>query len=141
MSAKRIIFSTIIIWIVVTLIRALTCGWLFVWVYQIPPNIWIEPIEMVKAERFIGSNILGLVNAFVFVIVYTIIYKGIPYKGVRKGVVYGLILWLVNSFSGIASMPFYMTIASTVVVYWIAQTLVINIIIGAIVGAICKKTE
>ncbi len=141
MSAKRIIFATIIIWIVVTFIRALTCGWLFVWVYQIPPDIWIEPIEMVKADRLIGSNVLGIINAFIFVMVYSIIYKGIPYKGVRKGIIYGLLLWLVNSFTIFASMPFYMNISATVVIYWIIQSLVINVIIGAIIGAICKKHE
>jgi hypothetical protein len=40
--------------------------------------------------------------------------------------------------SGIASMPFYLTIATTVVVYWIIQALALNLINGAIVGAIYK---
>jgi hypothetical protein len=41
---------------------------------------------------------------------------------------YGILVWLVGALTGIASMPFYMTIATTVVVYWILQALVLGLI-------------
>lgn len=50
--------------------------------------------------------------------------------------IYGILVWLVGALTGLASMPFYMTIATTVIVYWIIQALVLNLINGAIVGAI-----
>jgi hypothetical protein len=52
---------------------------------------------------------------------------------------YGILVWLVGALTGIASMPFYMTIATTVVVYWILQALVLGLINGAIVGVIYKE--
>ena len=38
-------------------------------------------------------------------------------------------------------MGFFMTIATTVIVYWIIQALIINLIDGAIVGSIYKEKE
>ena len=52
---------------------------------------------------------------------------------------FGFFVWLVGAFSGLASMPFFMTIAVTVVIYWIIQALVFNLINGAIVGMIYKE--
>ena len=57
----------------------------------------------------------------------------------KKGMIYGILVWLVGALTGIASMPFYMTIATTVVVYWILQALVLGLINGAIVGVIYKE--
>jgi hypothetical protein len=71
--------------------------------------------------------------------VYALLYKGIPGEGAKKGITYGILVWLVGALTGIASMAFYMTIATTVVVYWILQALVLSIINGAIVGVIYKE--
>jgi hypothetical protein len=60
-------------------------------------------------------------------------------EGVKKGMTYGILVWLVGALTGIASMPFYMTIATTVVVYWLLQALVLGLINGAIVGVIYKE--
>jgi hypothetical protein len=38
-------------------------------------------------------------------------------------------------------MPFYMTIATTVVIYWIIGALFLSVINGAIVGAIYKEQK
>lgn len=48
-------------------------------------------------------------------------------------------MWLIGTLTEIASMPFYMTITTVVVVYWIIQTLVLNLISGTIVGIIYKE--
>ena len=48
---------------------------------------------------------------------------------------------MVGPLIGIASMAFFMTIATTVIVYWIIQAFVTNIINGAIVGSIYKEKE
>ena len=51
----------------------------------------------------------------------------------------GLIVWLLGALSVIASMPFYLAIATIVVLYWLIQALVLNVINGAILGAIYKE--
>jgi len=68
-----------------------------------------------------------------------VLNKGIPGEGAKKKMTYGILVWLVGALTGIASMAFYMTIATTVVVYWILQALVLGLINGAIVGVIYKE--
>jgi hypothetical protein len=73
------------------------------------------------------------------VIVFAALYKGLPLKGVKKGLMYGFIIWLVGTFSGMVTLPFYMTIAWTVVIYWLINGLVIHLIFGALVGWLYKE--
>ncbi len=138
MNIKKLAWATILTWIVSTAIIWLTCGWLFTWVYEIPPTIWLSAEEMMSTSNMLGSNIVSLIGCLVFVCVFTILYKGIPGKGIKKGLYYGLLVWLVGAAVGMATMPFYMTISTTVIIYWILQALVINLVKGAIVAKIFK---
>ena len=137
MNTKRILLATFVIWVVSAVFGFLTCGWLFNWVYTLPPNIWKTPEVM--ATNLIWMNLLGILTAVIFVTLFAFLYKGIPGKGVKKGITYGFIVWLVGGLSGMITMPFYMTIATTVVIYWIINALVISLINGAIVGVIYKE--
>jgi hypothetical protein len=139
MNTKRILIAAIVVWIVSAVFGWLTCGWLFNWVYTLPPNIWKDPAMMMSSANMIAMYGISLVVAVIFVSIYAVLYKGIPGKGVNKGLVYGLIIWLVAALSGLVNLPFFMTIATTVVVYWIIQALIMNLINGAIVGAIYKE--
>lgn len=139
MNWKRFILSAILIWIVGSVMAMLTCGWLFNWVYEIPPRIWVDPETIMSTPNMVGSYAGGLIISILFVLVYAVLYKGIPGKGVKKGLMYGFLVWLVGAVSGLLTSPFYMTISVIVVVYWIAQALVVNLINGAIIGAIYKK--
>lgn len=141
MNTKKILISGVVIWVISTIFGLLTCGWLFSWVYTLPPNIWKDPVEMMSTGNIIGGNLTGLFRAIIFALVYALLYKGIPGESVKKGMMYGILVWLVGALAGMASMPFYMTIATTVVVYWIIQALVLNLISGAIVGVIYKEND
>ncbi len=93
---------------------------------------------MMATGNMIGMYTLSLIMSLFFVLVYEIFYKGIPgKKGVKKGMTYGFLISMVSAI-GMATMPFYMTIAWTVVIYWVIQAIVFNVIKGAIVGAIYK---
>lgn len=138
MNYSRILIAGIVIWIVSTIYIFLTCGWLFTWVYQIPPIIWLTPEAMMSTENLVGSLGTGLLSAFIFTLIYAILYKGLPYSGIKKGLIYGLLLWLITIGMGIIGMPFYMTIAWTVVIYWTINFLVGNLLLGLLVGAIYK---
>jgi len=140
LNTKRIFISGIVAWIAGTVLIWLSCGWLFGWVYKIAPTtLWKTSAEMMTAGNMIGSNVVGIVAGVLFALVFAFLYKGIPYRGVKKGLVFGFLMWLVGVLVGMASMPFYMNIATTVVVYWIIQALVIMLVKGAIVGAIYKR--
>jgi len=142
MNAKRVVIAGVVIWIVSSIFFFLTCGWLFSWVYKLPPNIWRDFTAIpATALNLIGPHAIGLIRALLFVLVFAILYKGIPGKGVFKGMIYGVLVWLVGALTGMASMPFYMTISTTVVIYWIIQQLVLGVINGAIVGVIYKEKK
>ena len=136
-DCKKILLAAIAIWIATNILGFVTCGWLFNWVYQIPPNIW-KTAEQVTGNM-IWAVLLGLVPAILFTVVFVILYKGIPGKGIKKGINYGILVWLVSAFGGLMAMPFYMTISVTVIIYWIIQGLVVNIVNGMIVAAIYKE--
>ena len=141
MDIKKILTTGVVIWIVNSALGWLSCGYLFNWVYEIPPNIWLDESIITSTNNIIGASIIGIISAMIFVFVYAVFYKGIPGRGIKKGVTYGILIWMVAALSGMASMPFYMTIATTVVVYWIALALVMNIINGIILGKMyrCKR--
>ncbi len=142
MNAKRIVIAGVVVWIVDSIFFILTCGWLFKWVYKLPPNIWRDWATMqASALNLIGPHVIGIIRALLFALVFAILYKGIPGKGVTKGMIYGVLVWIVGALTGMASMPFYMTIATGVVIYWIIQQLVLGVINGAIVGAIYKEQK
>ncbi len=139
MKVKRLIIASIVIWIVSAAWGFLTCGWLFNWVYQIPPMIWRSNEAITSGSTMALSLIFGLLIAFIFVLIYAILYDGIPAIDLGKGLLYGFLLWLVAPLSGMITMPLYMTIAWTVIIYWILNALVILLINGAIVAAIYKE--
>ncbi len=133
-NLKKILYASLVVWVVSGVYGWLTCGWLFSKVYTLPPNIWKPVAEIMTPANQIGALIVGLVAAFVFVSLYAVLWKGIPGKKIRKGIDYGVLVWLLGVMWGLASMPFYMTINVLVVVYWIFTSLISFIILGAIVG-------
>jgi len=135
----KLFLAAFVIWITGTVFAMLTCGWLFNWVYAIPPVIAKSFEAMFTPGNMVASYILGFLTSVIFVLVYAWLHKALPGKGVKKGIYYGLIVWLVGAFSGMVSMPFYMNIATALVIYWILQALVLNIIIGIIAAAIYKE--
>lgn len=140
MKTKKIIGASILIWIISALIGWITCGWLFSWIYSLPPtSLWKGPELMMTAGNMAGMYLIGLVAAFIFTLVFVALFKGLPYKGAKKGATYGFLIWAVGALVGMATMPFYMNIATAVVIYWIVVALVTNVINGALVGAIIKK--
>lgn len=139
MNFKRIIFASIVIWIIGSILIILTCGNFFSWVYKLPPNIWLPPEVFQKPVNMAMSNLIGLLKAFSFSLVYAIIYKGIPGEKTAKGIYYGILIWLVSALTGLVGMPFYMSISPVVVIYWIIQALVFNIIFGIILSIIYKE--
>lgn len=138
MHYNRLLLATLAVWVFGSLWVVATCGWLFNWVYEIPPIIWKSPAEIMMTSNIVGSYLAGILAAFLFVLVYALFYKCTPRKGVKKGLWYGFVVWLVGPLSGVITMPFYMTISTVVIGYWIINMFVSHLVMGALVGAIYK---
>ncbi|HIE44474.1 MAG TPA: hypothetical protein EYP78_06755 [Candidatus Omnitrophica bacterium] len=88
MKIGKVVVAGVVVGILQSIWGWLTCGWLFNWVYTLEPaTIWKSPEEM----PFVLMNITNLVFAFLLALVYALVYKGIPGKGVVKGLWFGLI--------------------------------------------------
>jgi len=67
MNIKKILISGVLIWIINTIIRFITCGWLFSWVYKLQPtNIWVDQETMMSGTTMLWANLFSLVAAMIF---------------------------------------------------------------------------
>lgn len=134
MKTKNLILAIIAVAVFNIIIGMLTCGGAFGWVYKLEPtNVW-KPMESVSPLLMFGGMILVDV---IFVSVYALIKNGIPGRNkVEKGLLYGLIIWIVGLIPGMISTYTYMTVATTVVIYWTIWGLIVNPIKGLIAASI-----
>lgn len=136
MNLKNVIVAGVAAEVVKFVFVMLTCGWLFMWVYSLAPtNVW-KPWAM---EGLILMAAGGLVLNILLAYVYALFYKGIPGKGLMKGIWYGFGVWLVGTLPGMFAIYTLMTVANVVVIYWTVQWLVGNMLLGAVIAAIYKE--
>ena len=134
MNVKKIILAILLVGIFNIIVGMLTCGGAFTWVYKLEPtNVW-RPIASVSFPLMILS--IFAVDAL-FVFIYALINKGIPGQNrFVKGLIYGLIVCLVGLVPGMISTYLYMTVATTVVIYWTIWGFIASPIKGLITAAI-----
>nr|VFJ94950.1 MAG: hypothetical protein BECKLFY1418B_GA0070995_10649 [Candidatus Kentron sp. LFY] len=138
MNYKRLAMATLIIFVLAQIWGFLTCGWLFNWVYEIEPtSVWIKVEQM----SWPLGILWGLIFSLTFVFVYAVLYHGVPGDGIKKGICFGLLIWLVGAFPGLGSMSLYTVIAPQVIIYWIISALIQLSWQGAIVAWIYKPNS
>jgi len=119
MKYWRILIAAVAVTVFSTVVAGITCGWLFKWVYEIEPtNIWRQ-MDAPPPIYYILAVVMNIVLAFV----YALLAKGIPGK---NKLIKGLML----------ANYVFMTIALTVVIYWIILGLVFTPLMGLIIAAI-----
>lgn len=139
MNIKRVLIAGIAVTIVGAIFSMLTCGWLFNWVYLLEPtNVW-KPMEDLGGMWYLWVNLGGLFIGIIFALVYALLYKGIPKTGVRKGICYGFLVWLIGTVPGMFATYMFMAVATTVVIYWTVSGLVQYLLLGAVIGLIYKE--
>ena len=134
MKIKKMILAVLVVAVFNVLVGMLTCGGVFSWVYKLEPvNVW-RTMEHVSFPFMIAG--IFFVD-LLFVLVYALINKGIPGKNrYLKGLLYGLLVCLVGLIPGMISTYTYMTVATTVVVYWTIWGLIVSPLKGLITSTI-----
>lgn len=134
MNIKKMILAIIVVAVFNFIIGMLTCGSTFNWVYKLEPtNVW-KPMTSISFPLMI-AGILFVDTLFVFV--YTLINKGLPGQNrFTKGLLYGLLVVLIGLIPGMVMTYTYMTVATTVVVYWTIWGLIVSPLKGLITAAI-----
>lgn len=88
----------------------------------------------------IGMPLADIFTGLMVALAYAILYKGIPCTGIRKGLIFGLILWLITRFAGelffyvMSPIPFMLVIAG-----WL-HGLIAGAIGGIAIAAIYGKS-
>jgi hypothetical protein len=134
MKIGKILIAALVLSVFGMIFGALTCGWLFNWVYKLEPtNVW-KPMDGPPGLAFqIGGFLLNMILA----VVYALLRKGIPGKNKSaKGIVFGLCVWAVGMLPGMFSTYFFMTVATGTVVYWTLMGLIQLPLKGLIIASI-----
>ncbi|MFH1541061.1 MAG: hypothetical protein ABID79_04315 [Elusimicrobiota bacterium] len=138
MKIGKVVLAGTVVGILNSIWGWLTCGWLFNWVYLLEPIfIWKQPNEM----PFALMGVTGIVFAILLALVYMIIYKGLPGKGIVKGLWFGLFVWLVGGLPGVFSLGMCTVMAWGVIIYWIIGGLVVCLWQGLVIAAIYGDGE
>ncbi|MBU0533924.1 MAG: hypothetical protein KJ887_03895 [Candidatus Omnitrophica bacterium] len=135
MKIGKIVIAGVVVTVFNAIVGMLTCGGIFSWVYKLEPiNIWKPMGSSGPGAMFmIGSLILSIVLSFV----YTLINKGIPGGNkFTKGIVFGLCVWAVGMLPGMFATYAFMTVSTTVVIYWTILGLIKTPLEGMIIATI-----
>jgi hypothetical protein len=133
----RIVLAGLAVTVVEAVSGALLCGHLFNWVYHLEPtNVW-RPMEGAPpAWLYLGELVLGILLAAM----YAMVCKGIPGSNrLVRGLLFGLMVWVVGMLPGMFATYAFMTVATTVVIYWTITALIMLPIQGLIIAAIYGK--
>ncbi|UCB57756.1 MAG: hypothetical protein JSV30_04030 [Candidatus Omnitrophota bacterium] len=136
MKFGKVLLAGIVVGIINPIWGFITCGKLFNWVYLLEPTfVWKLP-EQISYTVF---SISGIIFAILLALVYALLYKGIPGGNlIKKGLWFGLCVWLVGCLPGCTSFLFFSVIAPTVIYYWIISGLVVALWQGVVIAVIYK---
>ncbi len=115
----------------------LVYGVLFMQYVNEVQHIW-RPME--SSFMRIGMPLVDILSGLTVAFAFAILFKGIPGSGIKKGINFGLILWLITRFAGelffyvMSPVPFIIVVAG-----WI-HGLFVAVLGGAAVAAIYGKS-
>ena len=90
-------------------------------------------------EFYYYSLTFAFITGLLFTGVYTVVAKGIPGKTlVKKGLIYGLLIWLVGGITGYLAMILLINLPVDLIAYWAVTGLIINLLGGVAIAKIAK---
>jgi len=118
----------------------ITCQGFFHWLYATGPE-GLYRTSMVNQEIswLITAGSFGFLFAGVFVAGYALMYNVLPAKGLGKGLIYGLLIWLIGFIFPVLRIYLSVNLPVAIVIYWILNALLGYLLMGAITGMVYKK--
>jgi len=116
----------------------------FNWIFFLEPqDVWKwKPGQAIMSMPmgWLVFLLLGnLVLAIIVALVYAILYRGIPGRGIQKGLTFGFLGWLIGVLVPMFSMYILLKIAGGTIVYFTLQGLVEYLVYGIIISAIYRE--
>ncbi len=141
MQYGRLFLSALVVALFSFFFGWLTCGWLFTWVYSFPPAGIIRDMANASSAFWVVLNL----GNFVTGIIYTFIYSKIGYVigggALRKGLMYGVLIWFVSLIPGMFYMYMTTNIGWQLSVYWLVRGMVELLVIGCLIAWIYPLEE
>ena len=91
-------------------------------------------------EFFSASIGFGFIRAILFVAIYLMLGSNIQMKPAKRGLAFGILIFLVATVSYSLSMFLLLSLPSGIIVIWALENLAIYAIAGALIGRILSKS-
>ena len=139
MKVSKIIVAGILVTVFNAILGGLTCGYMFSWIYRVPPVCAWKPMTGPPGMSFyIGSLLVSILLAAV----YAVINKGIPGKSlVAKGLNYGFYVWAVGLLPGMFFTNAFMQVSCAIVIYMTVMGLLRLAVNGLIISLVLRTSE
>lgn len=95
----------------------------------------------IVGASFATSIAINFTNIAIFVLEYAILYRAIPKEGIRKGIIFGIFVWIIGVVIPLSRVYLTANITVPVFIYWMGLDLVSYLLMGAVTGAIYKTSE
>lgn len=141
MNLKKIILAGVVINILSFLIGG-GSYFLFGRIFELEPtSIWkwtpTQGFNM-PAQWWLILFLLNIVLAVIFAFVFALIEKGLPGKGIQKGLGFGIIVWIVGPIPSLITMYLMMNIATGALIYFALQSLFEWLVYGMVISLVYK---
>lgn len=118
---------------------------LFGWVFNLEPSaIWKWTPDQgfdMPLDWWLILFLLNIILAIAFAFIYALIEKGLPGKGIQKGLGFGIIVWIVGPIPALVTMYLMINIATGTLVYFVLQSLFEWLIYGIVLSLIYKESK
>ena len=115
---------------------------LFKQVFELEPAYiwkWTPAMGLEIPINWLTLLLLNIILAIVFALIYAIISKGIPGQGIQKGLIFGIIVWIVGPIPALLTMYLMINIATGALIYFALQSLFEWLVYGLVISAIYKE--
>jgi len=147
MNIKKIVIAGLAIDIISFLIFPLFfSNSLFGWVFRLEPTSiwkWTPQISFISMPTsYLAFFILANTILAIFIaLLYTILYKSIPGTGIKKGLIFGLLMFPMSVLIPMFSIWAMFRVAGVAVLLFTFEQLIEILIYGTVIGAIYKEKE
>jgi len=136
MNWKKGIIAGIVAGIII-LVVGMISGSLFGADYESTPQLW-KPMDNNWYYQMIAVD---FIEGLLFGLVFSCIYNGIPGKGWKKGLNYGLILFFVGTVPGMLMTYISMAVPDTIVASWVIGGFISLVIAGLAMALVHDKLK
>jgi hypothetical protein len=136
MKWSKIITATIVIAIVRYIISSIFGGF-FAEMYDPTTGLWRAMLTPTWIQNVIISHVL---LAFLFVFTYVIVNTGLGKKKewVKKGLLFGLIVWLLRDVTGAIMTYVFMPVSFALVSTWMVEGIISALINGLVIARLYR---